>query len=80
MRDLHLERVLESFHGRFWVSLEHAEVDTILQPFKSRLSQKTHDEAIGAYRTTFMAVGCGSQADDRDEDDREPDQGHTQSA
>jgi hypothetical protein len=76
MRDLHLERLLESFHRRFRVSLEHSEVDTILQPFKSRLDQKAHHKAVGAYIATGMAIGCSSaKTDDRHESDDEPDMG-----
>src|SRR5262245_40914478 len=78
MRDFHLEHVLESLQRRFCLSMEHAEVDAILQPFKSWLDQKAHHEAVRTHLATFMAVGCaGAQVKDHYEDGDTPDLEHT---
>jgi hypothetical protein len=78
MRDLCLERVLESFHRHFCISLEHSEVDPILQSFIRWFDQKTHHEAVRAHLATCVAVSCtGVQANDHDEGGHEPDRGHT---
>jgi hypothetical protein len=79
MRDLNVERILESLQRRFGVSLKHPEIHAVLQAFIRWLGQKTDHKAVGTYVATLMPVGCGPQADDGYDDDNEPDRGHTQS-
>jgi hypothetical protein len=80
MRDLHLERVLESLERCFGVSPQHAKIHAILQPFIRWFNQKADHEAVGTHLATRMPIGCGTQAEERDEGNREPGHGHMQSA